>query len=130
MKTNNIYKLTKNLDLKNENFLVKKGTVVTVLEKFNEIDKNKPTVISLKFENIIGEYQFDESEIETHIKNNVFKTLITKFKVNDKVKTSDFGDECGTIVEIKPDILAGYRYIVVFSGKKYIYFESQLSNCS
>jgi hypothetical protein len=130
MERNTVYKLNKNLDLKNENFLVKKGTLVSISEKFNEIDNGKPTVVSLKFENIIGEYQFDEKELEELLEKNVFKSVVTKFKVNDSVKTVDFGNNCGVIVEIKPDAIMGYRYIVVFSGKRYIYFEKQLSKCS
>jgi hypothetical protein len=49
MNTNTMYKLSKNLDLQNENFLVKKGTIVTVSKLFDETDNNKPTVVSLKF---------------------------------------------------------------------------------
>lgn len=130
MNTNTIYKLSKNLDLKNENFLVKKGTIVTISKLFNETDNNTPTVVSLKFENIIGEYQFDENDIKTQLENNVFKLLVTKFNVGDSVKTQDFGEQCGEIIEIKPDVLNGHRYIVVFSGDRYIYFESQLFKCS
>jgi len=130
MNTNTIYKLSKNLDLKNENFLVKKGTIVTISKLFNETDNNTPTVVSLKFENIIGEYQFDENDIKTQLENNVFKLLVTKFKVGDRVKTKDFAEECGKIVEIKPDVLSGHRYIVVFSQERYIYIETQLFKCS
>lgn len=129
MKTNSIYKLNKNLDLKNENFLVKKGTYVMVLEKFNEIDKDKPTVLSLKFKNIIGEYQFEEKELEKQFSNNTFKIINTKFKINENVKTDDFGSECGKIVEIKPDEISGHRYVVVFLEKRYTFLEEQLSRC-
>ena len=130
MNTNTIYKLNKNLDLKNENFLVKKGTLVTVSKKFNETDKNIPTVISLKFKNIIGEYQFDQKEIDEQLKSNVLKLVDTRFIVGDSVKVVDFGDECGEVVEIKPDTLSGHRYIVIFSGKRYTCLERNLSNCS
>lgn len=129
MKTNTIYKLNKNLDLKNENFLVKKGTYLTVLEKFNEIDKDKPTILSLKFRNIIGEYQFEENELNKQFSKNVFKLIETKFKINDSVKTDDFGTVCGIIVEIKPDEISGHRYVVIFNGKKFTYLEEQLSRC-
>lgn len=131
MERNRIYKLNKNLGLKNENFLIKKGTTVTVLEKFNEIDNDKPTLVSLKFENIIGEYQFDEKELEKKFKNNYFELLNTKFKINDKVKVPEFGNECGIIVKITLE--AGtdkFSYVVVFSGERYTIIESRLSNCS
>jgi hypothetical protein len=129
MNTNTMYKLSKNLDLQNENFLVKKGTIVTVSKLFDETDNNKPTVVSLKFENIIGEYQFDENDIKSQLENNILKLLVTKFNVGDSVKTPDFGEECGIILEIKADALAGQRYIVVFSEQKFICLENQLSKC-
>lgn len=130
MKTNNLYKLNKNLDLKNENFLVKKGTLVTVSTKYNETDETIPTVVSLKFGNIIGEYQFEEVELNKHLENKVFKLLAPPlFKIGDSVKVPDFGSLCGIINEIKQDALKGHRYVVVFSGKRYTILESRLSSC-
>lgn len=131
MERNTVYKLNKKLELKNENFLVKKGTIATIFEKFNEIDNDKPTVVSLKFENIIGEYQFDEKELEELLEKNVFKSVVTKFKVNDSVKTADFGNECGIIVKITLESGTDkFSYVVVFSGIRYTISESRLSKCS
>lgn len=131
MERNTVYKLNKNLDLKNENFLVKKGTIVTILEKFNEIDNDKPTVVSLKFENIIGKYQFDEKELKAFYDKNFFKIYsVPLYSKNDCVK--DITGKKG-IVDVEPEFdiaTKEWEYKVNYNGVIKPRLERQLSRCS
>ena len=61
MKKDSIYILNKNLDLKEDNLMVKKGNLLKISNLFDETDKELPTIVNIKLKNLNGHYQMEEN---------------------------------------------------------------------
>jgi hypothetical protein len=129
MKTNKSYTLNENLELKNENFIVKKGTGVTVTNLYNKTDMTIPTVLGVKFDNINGNYHFNETEFKTLLDNNALTPQPNhKYNNGDRVKLSN--GVCGTVESATYYTLGGWLYEVNGDdGNNYKDFEKNISKC-
>jgi hypothetical protein len=129
MKANEKYFLNKNLDLKSENFLVKKGTLLEIVKLFDENDHDIETKIGVKFDNINGNYLIESSDFTNHLAANVIEKIPNpKFPENSCVTYADKGR--GVVSRLRYDsFLEFYMYEVTIAGKKYVTVESDLIAC-
>lgn len=126
-----LYKLEENLELPEENFIIKKGSLVNVTNRFNVNDDQSPTILGISFAKINGTYTFNESDFNNLIFKNSIKALLPKFAKGDCVKSSENGQ--GVVKDFKPENIFGdyvYMYTVNFnSGKTYDVAEEFLERC-
>ena len=129
MRTNQAYTVNKNLELKNENFIIKKGTAITVTNLYNKADATIPTVLGVKFENINGNYHFNEMEFKTLLDNNALTPQPNRMYNNgERVKLSN--GVCGTIESAIYYTLGGWLYEVNGDdNNNYKDFEKNISQC-
>ncbi len=132
MKISNKYILNENLDLKGENFIIKKGTIMTLLNKFDQNDDDKPTSFGLKFENINGVYHANENYLNQLVTNN----LITfqeqpRFSIGSCVKRVTNQGISGIVMSSTPDkdLINTWLYGVRFPNEDVILKENQLREC-
>lgn len=126
MKTNQKYILNKDLDLRNENFLVKKGTQLKVIRLFDEKDENMATKAGIKFDRINGNYLIDENDFNEKVADETFKLVSTqKYATASCVKHSLNGN--GKIVKYwhDPDFDL-HLYTVEFNSKIEVVLEKNL----
>src|SRR6478736_3497845 len=96
MEPQKTYSLNEDLNLENENFSVKKGTLLTVSDTYNLNDNNIPTMVGVKFQNINGNYLFEEGNFSNLIENNQLTAIPDAvFRIGDCVNSSSHGQ--GTI---------------------------------
>ncbi|MCY1223455.1 hypothetical protein D3C87_364780 [compost metagenome] len=127
MKTNQSYLLEKDLDLENENFIVKKGTLVHIVNLYDKNDKKAPTVVGIKFGNINGTYHLGEDLVKNLVKSGSMTAVARRFNVGDCVLTPD-GE--GKVKSHFLDPLLSWLYGVNLNeGDAFIYKESELDNC-
>lgn len=127
MKTNQSYLLEKDLDLENENFIVKKGTLVHIVNLYDKNDKKAPTVVGIKFGNINGTYHLGEELVKNLVKSGSMTAVARRFNVGDCVLTPD-GE--GKVKSHFLDPLLSWLYGVNLNeGDAFIYKESELDNC-
>jgi hypothetical protein len=124
MKT--FYSLSENLDLRDENFIVKKGTLVSVVGESNSY-KQSPSVLKLNFDNIDGNYHMAHSEFEDLVLANKLTKLTAKFDVGDCVSHKKYGK--GIVESRRPDPFFGYSYNVKFDSGLLGILEQNLSEC-
>jgi hypothetical protein len=120
MDTKHIYELHKNLDLKDEHFIVKKGTQFEIVDVLISKNEKSLTKLLIKFSGINGTYSLNEKD---------FDTLLSKFIVNDCVVHSTHGK--GTVAKVEYDfILKTFIYKVQFAIGERVVRESTLSGCN
>jgi hypothetical protein len=128
MKTNQSFLLEKDLDLENENFIVKKGTILHIVNLYDKSDKKSPTVVGVKFGNINGTYHLDESLLKNLMKSGNMSAVARRFNIGDCVVTPD-GE--GTVKSHFLDPLLSWMYGVnLKKGGAFIYRENELANCA
>lgn len=129
MKANETYVLNNNLDLKDENFLVKKGTLFSVTHIYNKNDNTSPTMAGLKFDNINGIYNIDEDTFQTLEQDNTIVSLNSIYEVGDCVINQSHGQ--GTVQSKWYDKnLGSWLYGVSFSANSFAVAEDTLMACS
>ncbi|MHA3786855.1 hypothetical protein ACX0HA_01495 [Flavobacterium hauense] len=120
------YKLNKNFDLPEENFIIKKGTFVSITDIYNENDASIPTVLSVNFKGINGSYNikqeyFNQLKLDGHL-----KALVPKFNKGDCVT---YSTEKGIVMTRKPDQWNNFMYGVKFSSTSLLLPEDLLKSC-
>lgn len=127
MKTNQSFLLEKDLDLENENFIVKKGTLVHIVTLYDKNDKKAPTVVGIKFGNINGTYHLEENLVKDLVKSGSMTAVSRQFDIGDCVITPDGK---GTVKSHFLDPLLSWLYGVnLDKGGAFIYKEGELNNC-
>lgn len=126
MKKDSIYILNKNLDLKEDNLMVKKGNLLKISNLFDETDKELPTIVNIKLKNLNGHYQMEENEFQNLL---AAKTLLAiepaKYKENDKVIHAVYGK--GTITFVKyHKYIRKWLYTVAFSSNTVVVNEAEI----
>lgn len=129
MKTNEIYILKKNMQLENENFIVKKGTHLKVVGLHDLSDDLIPTKIVVKFDKINGHYLFNEIDFKNQLQNNsLFPINAPKYQINDCVIHQNHGN--GKVSMSNYDkILKTYLYTVKFKTGSLVVLENDLKSC-
>lgn len=131
MKTNDIYITGKNVDLENENFLIKKGTLLEVTNLFNETDPSIPTKVEFKIDKINGSYTLKEVEFKNLINSNAFKQIGTsKFKIGDCVIQISSNKQGTVISKQYYNSISSWLYGVNFDGEKIGVMENELRSCA
>lgn len=128
MKTNQSFLLENDLDLENENFIVKKGTLVHVVNLYDKTDKKAPTVIGIKFGNINGTYHLEEDLVKNLVKSGSMTAVNRRLNIGDCVLTSDRGEGKVKSHFLDP-ILLNWIYGVDIEGRTHVYEEDDLENC-
>ena len=126
METNEKYILNKDLDLKNENFIVKKGTQLEVIKLFDENDKNVATKAGIKFDRINGNYLIEENDFNEKVAQNRIKLVSKqKYPINSCVNHTTNGD--GKVIKYwhDPDFNLDL-YTVQFKNKLEVVLEENL----
>lgn len=123
-----LYITKKNLVVPDENFTVKKGTLITLNNVFDETDKDRPTLVGVRFENIPGNYVFSENNFNDLIsKGTIAVAAQNRFKVGDCVTVDNHGrGKVKSVFLDRKHILYGVR---LDSGKSIGCLESELSAC-
>ncbi|WP_284653281.1 hypothetical protein [Flavobacterium terrisoli] len=129
MKINQVYITTKNLDLENENFLVKKGTALQVTNIFDATDTSVPTKVEFKIDKINGNYTLDENKFKNYINDNVlFGAALSNFNVGDCVIHVVYGQ--GLVISKQYyNSIDSWLYGVDFNGQKIGCTEEELTGC-
>lgn len=130
MKANQKYILNKNLDLNNENFLVKKGTLLEITKLFDESDTSIETKVGLKFDKINGDYLMDENIFKNHLVNDSLKLIKNSlFNIGDCVVHITYG--ICKVDDIWYDFyMKFYLYTIINSQDKYTVIEKEIKPCS
>lgn len=126
MKANQKYILNTDLDLKNENFLVKKGTQLEILKLHDENDKYSTTKAVVKFQKINGNYFIEEREFCDRLLDNTLALKAEqKYSVGSCVKHTVNGN--GIILRYwhDPDFNLDL-YTVEFNEKVEVVLEKNL----
>lgn len=127
---NNHFQLKKDLNLIDENFTIKKGTLVNISNVFDEKDSDLPTIISLKFENISGNYNVKKIEFDKYLKeNSLVEIKKSRFQIGNCVMID--GNKRGVVKSFFYDkMLKEYIYGVLLSNNKSIgVLEESLDSC-
>lgn len=129
MNTKHVYQLNKNLDLQDENFIVKKGTHFEVLEVVVSKEEKESNKLIIKFNAINGTYILNEKDFETLLSKTELQLQVTsKFKINDCVTHTTYGD--GIVAKVEYDFLIkSYIYKVKFKPKDKAVVESEIEKC-
>jgi hypothetical protein len=130
MDTKHIYELHKNLDLKDEHFIVKKGTQFEIVDVLISKNEKSLTKLLIKFSGINGTYSLNEKDFDTLLsKTELQLRFKSKFIVNDCVVHSTHGK--GTVAKVEYDfILKTFIYKVQFAIGERVVRESTLSGCN
>lgn len=129
METNEIYLLKKNMQLENENFIVKKGTYLKVVGLHDASDDLIPTKVLVQFDKINGHYLINEVDFKNQLENNsLYPIAAPKYQINDCVTHQNHGN--GTVTLSNYDkILKTYLYTVKFKTGSLVVLENDLRNC-
>lgn len=129
METNEIYLLKKNMQLENENFIVKKGTYLKVVGLHDVSDDLIPTKVVVQFDKINGHYLINEVDFKNQLENNsLYPITAPKYLINDCVTHQNHGN--GTVTLSNYDkILKTYLYTVKFKTGSLVVLENDLRNC-
>lgn len=130
MKPQKSYSLNEDLNLENENFSVKKGTLLTVADTYNLNDENIPTMVGVKFQNINGNYLFEEGTFSNLLENNQLTAIPDAiFHIGDCVNSSSHGQGTVKTSYYDNNLLHCWIYGVQFSNTSYAVSEDTLSPC-
>lgn len=127
-----LYLLNENLELPNQSFIVKKGTKVRVNSIYNERDDAEPTIISMSFDNINGNYTINYDDFEDLLQSQQLSKIVVRYNVGDCVKVNlDEGYVQGTIKAFVGynTFVKDYEYEVEVATKVYTDFEKNLRSC-
>lgn len=127
MKANQSFLLENDLDLENENFIVKKGTLLHVINLYDKADKKAPTIVGIKFGDINGTYHLEEDLLKNLVKYGNMVAVSRQFNIGDCVMTPDGN---GTVKSHFLDPLLSWLYGVNLNkGGAFIYKENELNSC-
>lgn len=128
MKLNKSYSLNEDLNLENENFSVKKGTLLTVFEMYNINDNEIPTFVGVKFQNINGNYLFEEEAFTNLLQNNKMAVIPeAKFHIGDSVNSDTHGQGIVKTSHYDNNLLHCWIYGVKFTNSAYSVSEDTLN---
>jgi len=128
MKT--LYLLKDNLDIPEQNFIVKKGTLAEINYVFDANDETVPTRLGLNFDNINGIYTLEKTHFDNLVDLNSITKMQSKFNEGDCVTHTDLGTGTIKSVDYKNFFLKDrYYYWVVFEKGDYYTEEGFLSPC-
>lgn len=130
MKTNEFYKLNDNFDLEEYGVILKKETILSIKEIFNDDNTEKPTILVLNANSIPGDFLIKADYFTNSLHQNIMEKSSAKYSVGDCVNTSS--GKVGVVKKvIFIDFTEKYYYNVKLngSGKEYGYKEEQLEGC-
>ncbi|PVV50405.1 hypothetical protein [Chryseobacterium sp. HMWF035] len=84
MKTKDSYKLNENFDLKGYNIILKKNSMVSIKEIFNDTIE-KPTILALNVNNIPGEFHVGVEDFQNAINTKMIEENTSRFNEGDCV---------------------------------------------
>lgn len=128
MKTNEFYKLNDNLDLEGYGVILKKDSVVSIKDIFNDDISEKPTILAVNALNIPGDFLMNAEYFQDSIAQNILEKSNPKFSVGDCVRTSS--GKKGNVTKVISLDFAGFFYNVKLnSEEEYGYAEDVLQHC-
>ncbi|MGX7668920.1 hypothetical protein [Flavobacterium pedocola] len=129
MKANQKYVLNENLDLEDEIFLVKKGSLLEITKLYDATDNSIPTNVGIRFDNMHGHYVMNEMQFEKLEKKKIIQAIQpAKYQVGDCVTHTTFGQ--GSVDSVWYDsFMKFYLYRVTFTHGPMVTTEKEIQHC-